>query len=435
MDSIFYTCLILLPLGLSLRMSLRLLYGARGPQVDDPIHQMMSVGATVLTVAPIVVLILATTFGFGFLLLILIVSAGLEMVIARRAMQRQAVWGLVSGQFTGRPPSAAVLSPHQNRFTGIVGRAFRRLLASLDQGTDLRTAIGRHGKALPDEAQAYAAINEIASEETRSTKENSNPNQHIANQWSLVETQMANTTRQLSQRFTYLVAILLVMSGILVFLMTKIIPSFEMIFEDFELELPQITASLISVSSMLVNSPFSAMAGLGFSLLMFSIFLTVICYLCDFPVLRPFADRLFFSRHRAQVLRLLAITAERGKPFTAACEQLTGDRPRYPSTLARIRLARVGREISAGHDWKDALRRNSFVRSADIPLLETAQNVGNLPWVLRALANQKMRTMVFRWTAIEQIAFPCAVLLIGLVVMWICVALFLPLVELINGLL
>jgi len=199
--------------------------------------------------------------------------------------------------------------------------------------------------------------------------------------------------------------------------------------------LPQITVWLISVSSVIVDSPFSAMLGLGFSLLVFSIFLIVICYLCDFPVLRPFADRLFFSRHRAQVLRLLAVTAERGKPFATACEQLTGDRPRYPSPLARVRLARAGREISDGRDWKDALQSASFLRSADIPLLETAQNVGNLPWVLRTLANQKMRTMVFRWTAIEQIAFPCAVLLIGLVVMWICVALFIPLVELINGLL
>jgi len=438
MEEIFYTCLILFPLGISLRMSLRLLYGVRGPLVDDPIHQMMSVAASILTLAPIIVLVFVTTFGFGFLLFILIASAVLEMIVARRAMQRHAVWGLVNGEFTGRYPSSTVLVHHQNRFTGIVGRSFRRLVATLDQGTDLRTAIGRHGKALPDEAQAYAAINEIASEQEISneenSKENNNTRKHIASQWSFVEAQLANTIKQMSQRFAYLASILLFMLGILTFLMIKIVPSFVLIFKDFELELPRITNSLISMSEAVVNSPLSSLLGLAFMLLVFSIFVIAFCYLCDFPVLRPFSDRLFFARHSALVLRLLAVTAERGQPFALACEQLTGDRPRYPSQLARIRLARAGREISDGRDWKDALRRNSFIRSSDFPMLETAQNVGNLPWVLRTLANQKVRSMVFRWTAIEQIVFPCTVLLIGLVVMWICVALFLPLVNLISGL-
>ena len=438
MKEIFYTCLILLPLGISLRMSLRLLYGVRGPQVDDPIHLMMSVAATVLTLAPIIVFIFITTFGFGFFLLIILASAGLEMIIARRAMQRHAVWGLVSEVFTGRVQSSLVLGQHQNRFTGIVGRAYRRLLVSLDQGVDLRTAIGLHRKALPEEAQAYAAINAIACkveiDDTDRGKENNNTRRQIANQWDFVESQLANTIRQLSQRFTYFITVLFIMFGIVTFLMIKIVPSFVLIFEDFELELPQITISLIAASSVIVDSPFSAIAGLGFLLFLFLSILIALCYLCDVPVLKPFTDRLFFTRHRASILRLLAVAAECGKPFAGTCEQLIGDHPRYPSPLTRFRLTKVHREISVGCDWKDALRQGSFINKSDIPILETAQNVGNLPWVLRTLANQKMQAMVFRWSAVEQIAYPCVVLMIGLVVMWICVALFLPLVDLINGL-
>jgi len=434
MVNIFYSCIILFALGLSLRVSLRLLYGARGPLVDDPIHQMMSVTSTILTLTPSIVFLFVATNWFGFVLLIIAAFAGIELLRARRAMQRQAVWGMVSGEFTGQLPSSTSLWHHQNRFTGIVGRAFRRLVTEIDQGTDLRSAIGLHRKALPDEAQAYAAIDALASLDTPATDEKGEDDQHLSNHWNYVELHMADTTRQLYQRITYLGTVLFVMMSILTFVMIKIVPSFVLIFEDFDLQLPRATILLISVSEGFVGSAISAVFLLGFFLAMFFCFAVVLFYLCDMPVLSPISDRLFFTKHRAFVLRLLAIAAERGQPFSQAIQQLAEQRPWYPSSYVRRRLARVNREIALGNDWKVALNHNSFIKTADFPMLETAQNVGNLPWVLRTLASQKLRTMIFRWTAFEQIAFPCTVILIGLLVMWVSVALFIPIVELINGL-
>ena len=59
---------------------------------------------------------------------------------------------------------------------------------------------------------------------------------------------------------------------------------------------------------------------------------------------------------------------------------------------------------------------------------------GNLPWALRMLADQKMRRMIYGYSTLEQIGFPWMVLLLGSLVLWICVGLFLPLVSLITGL-
>ena len=425
-------------LGISLRMSLRLLYGVRGPQIDDPIHQVMSVTATVFTIAPVVVILFITTLGFGIFLSFLLAAAGLELILARRAMQRHAVWGLISGEYIGRQTSSTFLRQHQNRFTGIVGRAYRNLLTILEQGTDFSTAISKCRSALPADAQAYAAINAIscqregvADEDDQETRSKKNL---IASQWSFVETQLANSLKQLTQRLAYLGSVLLIMIGILVFIMAKIVPSYVLIFEDFDLDLPAITVYLIAASNFVADSSFSVLIALFFIVSIFGAFIAAVCYLCDIPILQPFADKIFFSRHRASVLRLLALSVEAGQPFAITFNQLSGERPHYPSLLVRNRIAKARRCLSEGHDWKDALRRSSFIRRSDLPLLKTAQEVGNLPWVLRTIANQKMRTMVFRWTAIEQITFPSIVLLIGIMILWVCVALFIPLVHMINGL-
>lgn len=440
MVEILYACMILFPLGISLRMSLRLLYGARGPQVDDPIHQIISVAASILTVAPMIVFVLAMSSGFGILLIILLVSAGIDMLLARREMQRQSAWELVNGDSTGQTLSVPTLGQHQNRFTGIIGRAYRRFIAAVDSGVDLRTAIGSHHKAFPPEAQAYAAINAIATLEVPTIENDDDPqkhqaNQHVAQQWTSVESQLALTMKQLIERCAYLLMIVLFMLGIGTFILIKIVPSFEKIFDDFELELPEVTLHLISVSSLFTGFPFlNFFLGASALLLILTGIPISICYLCDIPVLRPLTDRLFFTRHRALVLRLLAVATEQKKPFAQICEELVGYQPHYPSRLVRNRLTAARRHLSAGHDWKEALQINSFINAADIPMLQTAQTVGNLPWVLRTLANQKMRRLVIRWSAIEQILFPCLVIVVGLAVAFFCIALFIPLVQLIYAL-
>ncbi len=423
MQQIFYASLILLPLGISLRISLRLLYGARGPQVGDPIYQIMHVLSWVLTLAPLLVLIVVGTNWLSWLLLMVTGTAGVEMILAHRAMQRQSAWALVTGKLDGGESLPAVLRRQEGRFTGMVGRAFRRLVAMLEQGTDLRTAISRNRDALPRWAQAYTAIGMSTVSEPR--QPGTQPDLGTS----------ALVWRQLCQRFSYVGMLLVIMSGIVAFLVFKIVPSYQDIFADFDLDLPVLTNSLIGFSAFLIESGLLVILLVGLAVVLPLGLLVVLLYLCDVPVLRLISDRLFFAQHRAFVLQLLASAAERGEPFTKTLQQLTAhERPHYPSRYVRRRLGVAARSLAAGQSWREALRRGSILKQADFPMLKTAEAVGNLPWVLRLLAGQKMRSMLFRWSAVEQVAFPCVIGLLGLLVMWVCVALFLPLVDLIQGL-
>ncbi len=429
MEQILYACLVLLPLGLSLRMSLRLLYGARGPQVGDPIYLVVNIGCWALTIIPLTVLIVVgANWLSGFLLMVAALS-GLELILARRAMQRRSAWDLLTGTLGARQPAPAALRNHQGRFTGIVGRSFRELVQNLEQGADLRSAIGQHRSALPDEAQAYAAIDAI---DNATHGEHDTP---TAPRRNLLEDAMQNVAgQQLFQRFTYLFFVLLIMLGIVSFVMIKIVPSYQATFDDFGLDLPSVTVYLIATSELFSAGGVTAIVSLCFAGFFLAGLFAAVMYLCDVAVLRPIADRLLFSKHRALVLRLLAIAIERGQPLATATQQLAEGVQRYPSRFARQRLRLVHRAISAGRDWREAMRGASFIKATDLPILETAQQTGNLPWALRLLADQKIRMMIFRWSAFEQIAFPITILMVGLLVMWVCVALFLPLVDLIYGL-
>lgn len=409
-------------------MSLRLLYGTRGPQIGDPIYQIVNVASWVLTILPLMAFIIVSTLWLSWFLLLVIAYAGLEFILARRSMQRRSAWGLLSGGLGASPPTPEELQNHQGRFTGLVGRSFRQLVQSLEQGSELPAAIAAHRPALPVDAQAYAAIDAISV----SPQAVAVPREERQHQ--ITEAMQNAAGQQLYQRLIYLASVLLVMTGVVTFVAIKIIPSYEAIFADFDLELPTITIYLISFFSLFTNPALSLLIGLGFIAIIGLTFLAGLMYLVDVPVLQPLTDRLFFTKHRALILRLFAVAAERGQPFTTLVKQLAEGKPCYPSLFARGRLRKVLRSLSAGQDWKAALQHGSFIKAADFPMLETAQQAGNLPWGLKMLADQKVRTMVFRWSAFEQIAFPTAVIIVGLVVAFICVGLFIPLVELINGL-
>lgn len=428
MANVLYACLILLLLGMSLRASLRLMYGVRGPSPGDPVYQLMNVGCWVLTVLPLACFIVAATNVLSLLLLSILAFSGLELVLAWRAMQRRSAWSILRGFCGHSHATTQALRTHQGRLSGKVGRSFRKLVSALEQGVSLPKAIAENRAALPKDAQAFAAIGAVAAVEPQAdVLADKNPNQ-------LADKMMTITGQQIYQRTAYLFSILLIMTVVVAFIAINIVPAYVEIFADFDLRLPPVTILLIEIMSLFDNSLFAvAFAVLTLGAISFAV-VAGLLYLCDFDVLRPAADRLFFSSHRSLVLDLLAITAERGQPFVDAVEQLAYGAPCYPSALVRRRLRFVGQAMRAGEDWKEALWTGSIISRAEIPMLDTAQQAGNLPWALRTIAKQKTRSMIFRWAAFEQIAFPLTILFVGLVVGLICVGLFIPLVDLTSNL-
>ncbi len=238
--------------------------------------------------------------------------------------------------------------------------------------------------------------------------------------------------QQLVQRSAYLITVLAIVVAVMIFVMVKIVPSYQDIFDDFALTLPPITILLISFSTFFEHFFLIPVLLLGAAITGLTI--VGVFYLCDVPVLGQVTDRLAMFRHRAQVLRLLAAGFAHGQPVDEALRRLTAGWSRYPSRLVRRRLAAAQANVAAGQPWPSALERSSLISAGDAAVLDAAQQAGNLPWAMRMLADRKVRLAVFRWTMLHQFTFAAIVCVLGLFVLWVGVAMIYPLADLVLNL-
>lgn len=421
-DRIITTSVCLFLLGVCLRMSLRLLYGARGPAPDDGVYFLLRILSWGLVVIPAFSLTIAGASWLSVVLIAGVIEAGVQLTLARRESQRQAVWRLVGGAIRGGRSLASVLRIHQARFSGIVGRWQRRLVEDLDRGVPWREALWRNRRALPREAPTLASMASVggSTDAVAVDVEEADPAYHQLQQ-------------ETSLRFMYLVNVCLVMTAVMTFVMIKIVPSFEAIFADFGLELPKVTIWVINAVNAFSNL-FGGLVLLALVAFIFAALVTAILYLCDIPALRPLMDRILFARHRAAVMRLLATGVEQGQPINQSLAHLVVGWAPYPSKLVRRRLNRAADRIDAGDEWQSSLARSSLISKTDAAVLRSAQDVGNLPWALRMLAGRKMRLAAFRWSIVQQVIFVLMVLLLGFFVLAFSVAMMVPLIDLINNL-
>lgn len=443
-DRFIAASLILVLLCLCYRTAMRLLYGARGPATDDSVYMFMRILSWGLLLAPVAVLAIITASvcaemgsmamaPTGVLLILsvnwvtllcfaVLLEAGFELVMSRRAVQRRAAWRLVASSLDSGRSAVESLRFHEARFSGIVGRWFRRLIADLERGVAWPLAIWQNRRAFPREAPAQAAMMGLTADGAKAMRR--------GDDYGDVAFQEAR--QQLVQRSVYLVSVATISTAVMFFVMIKIVPSYQAIFDDFNLELPAVTLFLIQFSGSVERT--MAIPAILLVALLVGLTIAAILYLCDAPVLRPLTDRLTMFRHRADVLRLLAAGIEQGKTIDAALGQLTSGWSRYPSRTVRRRLQRCLTWVESGLPWQQALERASLISKGDLGVIDAAQQAGNLPWAMRMLAERKMRLAVFRWSMVYEFLFAGIVMALALFVLWVGVALISPLADLVMNL-
>ena len=229
---------------------------------------------------------------------------------------------------------------------------------------------------------------------------------------------------------TYPAAILTVMVLILGFLMYYIIPKFKRIFDDFGTELPRMTVQLIRGSDAFVNywylaSPLIYLTGAA-------VVVAAMAHYHGWQVLwQRWAGRWMVRPHTSDVLRSLAETVAMGSPLDRGFDPfVTSSGP----ILLQRRAAAVRLALSQGEPCWELLAREGFLRRREVALIEAAQRTGNLPWALHTLADSLDRRLLFRFSAILELLRPVAILILGAIVGFVAIAMFLPLVKLLNDL-
>lgn len=406
-------------LGVLIRAALRLVYGARGPADGDDLHAGLTILAWALIVLGAVMISFASLM-FGVVITAIFCGALLEYVLARRRLQRQTAWAMLN-QATRRGHSVAELvSLQKSRFSGVVRNDLEGFAWQVANGESLPMSVAIWRRAFPREAQGYAAIGK---------QDGTLPVEPDDASQRPMDSTPGGTDALAYLAWVGVTGVLLV-TGVMIF----IVPAFRQIFLDFSMDLPRVTQTFLDVTAVFKGSGLAALFVIVLSLGALAALVLFFCYLADVPVLQGLTDRLMFARHRGQLLRLLAIAAERGQPFAKTLQNLAMGHPQFPVGCAQRPLQKSMRAAASGVDWKDALARVGLLKRHELPLLAAAEKSNNLPWALRALSERIVNRSHARWEAVRGVATVGATIVVGLLVMWFCVAMFAPLVKLISNL-
>ena len=213
------------------------------------------------------------------------------------------------------------------------------------------------------------------------------------------------------------------------FYMIWIMPKMEMIFRDFDAQLPAITLFVIGLSKLFIHYVF-----LFAPVVCFFAFLPFIYFVVRsgiFPWRPPGARHLLRQIDAAYFLRILATGLEMKKSIPEIVETYSFVVPSY---YLRYLTRQFSNRVEKGNDWIASLAKIRWLSKNEAALSEAAVKLGNLPQMLREIAAGKEQSQITSDNAIGRGFFLLFVLAIGALVALFAVAFFMPLVQLINNL-
>jgi len=421
-DSLGPFSLILLAIpAVALRLAVRALFGGRRMAAADPMQLILSLASVELFILAglgLVVSLVGISFAFipvPFLFLIVIL-----MVIdrSRRMEHRSLLWTLSAAAQRGVPLSEAARA-YADESLGDTGLRSLALAEAMERGEPLWRAVCTARLRLGVAPRLAVRMGEQLGLLGPAMRQQLDDSQ-----------QVDAVLRDTIGRFFYLGNVVAVMLIVSTFVMLRIVPVFQKMFEEFGLKLPAMTILLIEISKWYVlrgwwlTIPLTLLAPLF-------LFFGFLYYIGWVPRDLPLVWRLFRRYDGALVMRSLALAIRRGMPLPQAM-QLTADC--YPISIVASLLRKATERVQAGMNWRESLLQTRLISTADAAVLGAAERVGNLEWALEEMADSAMRRMIYRVQALLQILFPILLLVLGFVVMFFVTSLFLPLIALIQGL-
>ena len=237
--------------------------------------------------------------------------------------------------------------------------------------------------------------------------------------------------------------LLIFLSWVMLFLVIFIVPKFRDIFKDFRTTLPPMTEWLINGTSFATDN---------FGIVVFIGMLLLFIWLVGAPLTRLFGPRdkrflplkpirqyiawhlpllhkLACDRGLADIFQVLSGALQARRPLPEAMGDL---RILALNTVLARRVARIADDVERGEVLSVALRRAEFPYEA-VGMLASAEMSGALPETCEFLARH-YRTSFSRTAIVLQAAMePALVILMGSIVGFVVVALFLPLMKLIDS--
>ncbi len=228
----------------------------------------------------------------------------------------------------------------------------------------------------------------------------------------------------------YFISFVLMIFLVTSFMMVYIIPKFKRIVEDFGVDLPAISVSLIKNSDLIAN--FLPLIILFFIIIL--IFMSSIIryasvhitYLRKVPLIGRFTQKLWIP----DILRSLSLTAQQNESLLMTIKTLARH---IPNKHIRNKLTNAEISIQNGNSVWNSLTDAKIIRRQEKDIFEAAERAGNLAWALKSISSRRDSNSNTRLTNFLAFIEPFFTIVAGGIVAYIAIGMFMPLVQMIHG--
>ncbi|MBM82057.1 MAG: pilus assembly protein PilC [Planctomycetaceae bacterium] len=240
--------------------------------------------------------------------------------------------------------------------------------------------------------------------------------------------------RKVQGAMIYPCAVILVATSIVGFIMYYIIPKFKKIFMDFGTELPGITMLLINCSDMVVNYFYLAPA------IPLAIFLAIKIirknktgeYIVDWVALKiPLLGSIIGKTIVARTMRTLGTLIASGVPIL---EALSIARDTAGNAVFKRAFDNIYQAIREGESIAVPLKEARIVDDMVVNMVDVGEETGALDNMMYKIADVYDEEVAVLVEGLISMLEPLMVVVLGLIVGFIVIALFMPLVKLLNDL-
>lgn len=320
---------------------------------------------------------------------------------------------------TGTPIVEAITSLERQIPPGHWRNALGDMRARIEQGASLSAALEHHPGYFDGVARSLIAAGESGGMLDAMLK-----------RLSSLARQQVRVRAMISGAMVYPCLLITVAVSVLCVMLFFVLPRFEGLFHSLGSELPPTTQMLINLSNALrdywwIALPVLILFGVGAKLWTASA--TGRDTIAGFLVRAPYLGRLFRSFATARIARVLGVLVEGRVPLLEALglARASAGNPLYEKLLARAE-----ERVTRGENFSATLENSPLIDPAIVEAIRSGERSGQLGPVLMSLAEFMDEDNEVILKSLSSIVEPLILVVLGLLIGFVAVSMFLPLFDL-----
>jgi type IV pilus assembly protein PilC len=240
--------------------------------------------------------------------------------------------------------------------------------------------------------------------------------------------------RRIKSAMVYPIVVISVACIIVGFILYYIIPKFESIFKDFNIPLPRMTTMLIDASHFLIKYFYVVFL----TPLFIWIFIKLLyrnrtgAYICDrIKLMIPVMGTIVEKSTVARTMRTLGTLVQSGVPIL---ESLNIVRDTAGNAVFERAFNRIYESIREGETIAQPLKEARIVDDIVVNMIDVGEETGELDTMLNKIADNYDEEVETAVESLVSLLEPIMIVILGGIIGFIVIALFLPLITLISKL-